>query len=120
MDAASKTYDLLAELLALDSPGGAQLHPGSIGVEPACLGPGDWLIPPLPLAQLGNRLGNITGAKAKAVLAPFGLREWPPGNRQSFTIRLDLLPTRTADQLRGIMRLKTDRSSRQLAATHGK
>ena len=51
----------------------------------------DWS-QPMSLADLANRLDNITPKKAKTLLKPYGLRHEPPGNRQSWTVRLDMMP----------------------------
>lgn len=60
--------------------------------ESVGLGPGDWLMPPLSLADLANRLDNITAEKAKQMLQPFGLKHFPPNNRQSWTVDLAKMP----------------------------
>lgn len=63
------------------------------------LPPGEWLIPPQSLASLANRLGNITPEKAKMLLIQYGLRNYPPYNRQSWTVNLGGMPATMRQQL---------------------
>jgi hypothetical protein len=55
-----------------------------------------WLIP-TTLADLANRLGNIGTKKARTILKPYGLKAC--GNRQSFSVRLDGMPTNIRTKL---------------------
>lgn len=62
--------------------------------KPADLGDGRaaaqrWLRP-MSLADLANRLGNITTDKARTILKEYGLKN--AGNRQTWTVRLDTMP----------------------------
>lgn len=56
-----------------------------------------WLFPPLPLADIANRLGNITTRKAKGLLTLYGLKN--NGNRQLWTVRLDQMPPDIRERL---------------------
>lgn len=54
------------------------------------LGAGVWLMPPLSLMTLAERIGNgITPDRVKVLLKSYGLRTYP--NRQFWTFRLDLV-----------------------------
>jgi hypothetical protein len=57
---------------------------------------GQWLIP-TSLADLANRLANMSVRKVKSYLKQYGLKE--AGNRQLWTVRLDLLPSNVREQL---------------------
>lgn len=60
---------------------------------------GDWLMPPLSLADLAVRLKNIPPEKAKRLLTPYELQNYPKNNRQSWTVRLDRMPTHLREQV---------------------
>jgi hypothetical protein len=66
----------------------------------------EWSIP-MPLADLANRLDNMEYRKAKAFLMQYKLRG--AGNRQSWQIRLDLMPP----NLRQKIEQKQQKSRRQ-------
>lgn len=72
--------------------------PASTGAEQ--LGPGDWLMPPLSLKELGSLVGT-SGDRVKVILKSFGLRNFPPDNRQSWTVNLHGMPEALRHQLRG-------------------
>jgi hypothetical protein len=56
--------------------------------ETVVLPDGEWLMPPVTLQILKARTGQPTTGKTKVLLNPHGLRNWPPGNRQSWTVNL--------------------------------
>ncbi|HOA75965.1 MAG TPA: hypothetical protein PL151_19535 [Phycisphaerae bacterium] len=60
---------------------------------------GDWLTPPISLADMANRLGNIGRRKARSTLKQYGLK--PAGNRQLWTVRLDEMPAEMVRMLKG-------------------
>lgn len=61
------------------------------------LPPGDWYFPATSLVELGTMFNPIlTREKVKRLLIPYGLRNWPAENRQSWTFRLDLCDSNTA------------------------
>jgi hypothetical protein len=54
---------------------------------------GEWLMPPLPMSTIVGRLGpGYTDEKTKSLLKQFQLQNFPAENRQSWTVRLDLMP----------------------------
>jgi hypothetical protein len=62
--------------------------------QPALPPDRNWLRPPLSLAEIARRvLPDFNGkpAKAKPLLIPYNLRPWPGGNRQRWTLDLDIL-----------------------------
>lgn len=63
------------------------------------LGAGEWLMPPMSLAEMANRVGNSDTRKIKALLTPHGLQKYPASNRQSWTVRIDLMPQTLRDHL---------------------
>jgi hypothetical protein len=54
--------------------------------RPADLPPGNWL---MPLLSFGKRIGGFNKKKTHALLDKYGLRNYPAGNRQSWTVCLD-------------------------------
>lgn len=58
---------------------------------------GEWLTPPMTLTNMANRLGNCDPRKVKSILRPYGLRT--AGNRQLWTVRLDIMPPNQAKKL---------------------
>lgn len=79
---------------AVEAGGGGEALPAA-GAAPA----GEWLSPPVPLAVLANRLGNITTKNARSILKPHGLKN--AGNRQLWKVRLDGMDDRMRRQVEG-------------------
>jgi hypothetical protein len=50
---------------------------------------GDWLMPPLSLTEIGKRIGNANKKKIHTLLDQYKLRNYPEGNRQSWSVCLD-------------------------------
>jgi hypothetical protein len=59
----------------------------------------DWLTPPLSLADLANRLGNIGTKKTKTVLKLYQLKN--AGNRQLWTVCFDSMPPNMRAKIEG-------------------
>jgi hypothetical protein len=57
--------------------------------QPEDLPPGNWLMPPVSLNELSERLDGIATDKLHTLLDKYGLCNFPADNRQSWTIRLD-------------------------------
>jgi hypothetical protein len=57
--------------------------------RPEDLPPGNWLMPPLSLREIGKRLGNSNKKKIHVLLDQYLLRNFPKDNRQSWTVCLD-------------------------------
>jgi hypothetical protein len=70
----------------------------------ADLGDGDWLMPPVELKQIATALNKITPNKAKNLLLPYGLQNFPRENRQSWTVDLARVPEPMRSQLRNGLR----------------
>lgn len=58
---------------------------------PPTLPEGHYLMPPQSLTVLAERVG-LNPDKARTLLKPYDLRNYPPDNRQSWTVRLDTMP----------------------------
>lgn len=83
IDAAIETLDSI--IFAMDD--------GEHPMKATGLGEGEWLMPPRSLTDIANRMKNIPTRKARTILKQYGLRNFPPDNRQSWTVRIDLMPT---------------------------